>query len=143
MAKTLDTYQEITHLTDIGVDHKHAEAFVNLVSQSSDELATKADLQLLKADINLLKADLTNRMYAIGIANLPTVKLFIEGIHYLQRQHDGSVRSNILDLKHTVAVTYFYNVCADRINCKPIIDCALFIACLDIDFDNLWFSAVI
>ena len=68
MAKSIDTYQEITHLTDAGIDHKHAEAFVNLVSQSSDELATKADLRLLKADINLLKADLINRIYAIGIA---------------------------------------------------------------------------
>ena len=68
-----DTLQEKQALTDVGVEDRHATAFVALASKSvSENVATKEDIADLKVDHVNLKLDLKGDMadLKVGIANL-------------------------------------------------------------------------
>lgn len=54
MAKTIDTLQALNALVASGVDENQAKAFVEVISEAGDDLATKSDLKVLETKLNIL-----------------------------------------------------------------------------------------
>lgn len=61
MAKVIDTLKAVTSLKEAGFNSEQSEAIVDIISDSEENIASKADLQLLESR-------LTNKIYAIGIS---------------------------------------------------------------------------
>ena len=56
----LDTHRFVEELIDAGFEKKQAEVFVNRLNQSSDNLATKADISRLE---NKMESKITEAKY--------------------------------------------------------------------------------
>ena len=61
MAKAIDTLKAVTSLKEAGFNSEQSEAIVDIISDSEENITSKADLQLLESR-------LTNKIYAIGIS---------------------------------------------------------------------------
>ena len=55
MSKTFDTLQATRHLKAAGVASPHAEAFVDVVRNSRDELATEAGLESVRGELAIIR----------------------------------------------------------------------------------------
>lgn len=55
---TIDTAATLQRFKEAGLDEAPAKAIVDVISQSNDQVATKADIQAVKADIHAVRADI-------------------------------------------------------------------------------------
>ena len=78
MAIVIDTLQAMKALTEGDTfTQEQAERIVDVISDASDDVATKADLKLLRtelrSDMEIVRRDLTIKMYAANLASAALV----------------------------------------------------------------------
>ena len=67
MSEAFNTLDAARHLKDAGMEHPHAEAVADVVDDSRDGLATKADITILSERMEALRRELATHRWILGL----------------------------------------------------------------------------
>ena len=68
MSINVDTYKIHTLLVNAGFEKNKADALIEAITASNDEVATKSDIELLKKDLLVMRKELMIQQWIVGTA---------------------------------------------------------------------------